>query len=402
MTRLLSLALICGLGPGTVRGDVSPDPASLVVSAEDRSRAEDLVRRLASPAYPDRAGAMRELREMGRRALAVIDAAAADPDAEIRYRCELLLPAARADDLAARLASFVADARGEYDHDLPGWDDFRALAGGDGASRRLYARLFESEPNRKILTGFRVSDQAVADRLAARCTNSSNSSTRGSAARVQELHADGRGRGHDPVRRDRSRGRRPTADRGDELDHAGRQHRIPHGVRRRRGPPGPARIVRPWLDSRPGPNGPVLAMSIARNLDLDYPRYIHRVIAADDVRATSRASAMGTLARLGGVGHIDKLTPQFTNEDVVRPMADRPNIELRDTALAMAMVLAGKDPTDLGFVTPNSPRSPNKYSYLTYQFPTDEARTKGFAKWKEIAKTLPAGDEPDPGPGKNE
>ena len=41
-------------------------------------------------------------------------------------RCSSLLPRAASLDIKARLDVFLADAEGEYEHDLPGWNQFRA------------------------------------------------------------------------------------------------------------------------------------------------------------------------------------------------------------------------------------------------------------------------------------
>ena len=390
MTRLLSVAFVCGLFPWVARADVSPDPASLVVPPEEHSRAETLVRELAHPAYPVRAEAMRTLRQMGRLALEAIgDAVGTDPDPEVRFRCELLLPAAEADDFAARMASFVSDTQGRYDHELPGWDEFRELAGGDTKSRQLFTQLLASEPNRAILAGFGRSDEEIAGRLAERM------------AELQQLM-------YPRFRPPGFKKYVPTVEDATTVLFAevvlGENVQTAPGVSSTTlvsqtsfrqafsdADTGPAltRIVRPWLDSRPGPNGPVTAMNVAKTLQLaDYPRYIGRVLESEDLSPSVRANAMSYLARIGGVEHIAKLTPLFKDEAVVRRQANKEDIQLRDSALAMSMVLAGKDPKDLGFEAQNS-RATSQYYYWNFRFPSDEARTKGFAKWKEIAKTLP-------------
>ena len=81
--------------------------------------------------YREREEAHAELAKMGRLARpAPLEAAASDPDPEVRFRCSRLLPKAGADDLKARLDTFLADTEGKYEHDLPGLKQFRKPSAG--------------------------------------------------------------------------------------------------------------------------------------------------------------------------------------------------------------------------------------------------------------------------------
>ncbi|MGL6095064.1 MAG: hypothetical protein ACRC7O_04590 [Fimbriiglobus sp.] len=50
----------------------------------------------------------------------------------------------------------------------------------------------------------------------------------------------------------------------------------------------------------------------------------------------------------------------------------------------MAVVLVGKDPTDIGFQC-QRPEAFARFYYWNYSFPSVEARDKAFEKWKTIA-----------------
>src|SRR5438132_713776 len=119
MSRLLAI-LVGGLCVAAACG-ASPDPKDLAIAPEELSKARELVHKLGSEVYREREDAHAELTKMGRKARqALLEAAASDPDPEVRFRCSRLLPKAGADDLKARLDTFLADTQSKFDHDLPG------------------------------------------------------------------------------------------------------------------------------------------------------------------------------------------------------------------------------------------------------------------------------------------
>jgi hypothetical protein len=130
MTRLLAI-LVGGLCAAAASG-ASPDPKDLVIPPEELSKARELVRKLGSEVFREREDAHAELTRMGRKARqALLEAVGSDPDPEVRFRCSRLLPKAGADDLRARLDTFLADTEGKYDHDLPGLKQYRKAVGND-------------------------------------------------------------------------------------------------------------------------------------------------------------------------------------------------------------------------------------------------------------------------------
>src|SRR5437660_6360350 len=110
----------------------SPDPKQLVVPPAELVKARELVRLLGSEDYAEREDAQKALAKMGRLARPVLaEAAYTDPSAEIRSRAARLLPRAEAEELKARLDTFLADDDLQYDHELPGWAEFRVAAGAE-------------------------------------------------------------------------------------------------------------------------------------------------------------------------------------------------------------------------------------------------------------------------------
>ena len=119
MTRFVAALLLAVFA--SFAGGVSPDPKDLAIPPQELSKARELIKRLGSEIYREREEAHAELAKMGRLARpALVEAAASDADPEVRYRCSRLLPKAGADDLKARLDTFLADTESKYEHDLAG------------------------------------------------------------------------------------------------------------------------------------------------------------------------------------------------------------------------------------------------------------------------------------------
>ena len=130
----------------------SPDPKRLAVPPEDMLKAQDLVRQLGSDDFPTRESAHDRLAKMGRLAKPALSSAlASNPDPEVRSRCRELMPKAAAADLKARLATFLADTDGKFEHDLPGWNEFKTVAGTNGSVRTLFNEMMTDPTNRALL-----------------------------------------------------------------------------------------------------------------------------------------------------------------------------------------------------------------------------------------------------------
>jgi hypothetical protein len=150
MTLVMAL-IACGLCALPVAA-ASPDPKDLAIPPQDLSKARELIRRLGSEIYREREEAQADLAKMGRLARpALLEAVSADPDPEVRFRCSRLLPKAGADDLKARLDTFLADAEGKFDHNLPGLKQFRTVAGTDKLARELFVEMIKSPYNVELL-----------------------------------------------------------------------------------------------------------------------------------------------------------------------------------------------------------------------------------------------------------
>lgn len=169
MSRLRAVLLVCGVCAAAPARGASPDPKSLAVPPAEVSRARELVGRLGSASYRDREDATAELAKMGRLAKqALAEATTTEADPEVRARTTRLLPKAEADDLKARIDTYLEDKDGKFDHDLPGLKAFRAAAGANAKARELYVEILNSPYNLEMLAamdrGNVEGGRAVSDR----------------------------------------------------------------------------------------------------------------------------------------------------------------------------------------------------------------------------------------------
>jgi hypothetical protein len=390
MTPLVVAVAVLVAGRVTVPA-ASPDPRSLELSRGDRLHAAALVADLGHTDFRTRAAAHRDLRRMGRRALPALAAGLAQTDPEIRFRCELLLPRAEAEDFNARLAVFLADAAGRYEHDLPGWKEFRKLVGRDAVTRSLFAELLQSEPNRYLIAAIREERNELSQRV---------------QARRQELYAAmyprGRGRAsfderYEPTLADAAGVLFCEAVLGDEGANRTRRAATAYllvsrsDFRQALESDRYGRVARKllagWLDSRDTAYGLGQAMTIVERFDLPgAAKYATRLLTVKATSPQQRAGAMTLLAREGKKESLPVLRKLFADEDLVQgAVRGREPIQVRDVALAATLLLTGRDPADFGFLA-RPPGDTARYSYTMFSFATAEDRDTAFAKWKKVMK----------------
>jgi hypothetical protein len=399
----------------------SPDPRSLEIPAEELSRARELVRQLGSDQYAEREKAEQELAKMGRLARpALLEAVNTDPNQEVRARCSGLLPKATALDLKARLDVFLADADGKYEHDLPGWNQFRATIRSewslfgyevwsdrslDKPARAVFADLVASPQNRQIL--FAVNGPK--SELAAIAS-----------ARRQELYWQAyprrviRGGLVAPAGVSR---RDPTVEDIATLFFAESQapsRFVPRAasivnliassgyVGASRDTDERGRVLRAlasaWVDSRTDPIDMYQTMTIAGNLGLTEQgiRLGVKLLNTSGAVGTSRGMAATNLARIGNKDHIPLLDTALADSTVAYTIRENAaaagingakthDVQVRDMALAVGVILSGQNLEDYGFVDNYrniGGLSNTGYTYSRHYIP-DDKRDAMHRKWKD-------------------
>jgi len=138
--------------PTAAAVQVSGDPKTLDVPTPIAVQAKALVAQLANPVYKERELAQRDIAKLGRLALpAMREALATSTEAEVAVRIDQLLPRAEIEDMTARVACFLADAEGKYEHTLPGWEKFKSVAGNEKSSRKIFAEALKNQLSQSML-----------------------------------------------------------------------------------------------------------------------------------------------------------------------------------------------------------------------------------------------------------
>lgn len=419
----MCLAFLILLGISYPSVAVSPDPKTLAVPSSELSRSRELVQQLGSEQFSEREEAEQALEKMGRLArAALLEGVNTDPNPEIRNRCEALLPRANALEMKARLEIFLADTESQYDHDLPGWNQFRATVCGNWSlfgypispdrslertARSVFVELISTPVNKTVVMATGGSLTELNSIVIARRLELYAQRTGGRVVAAGGVSAATTSR------------RDPTSEDVAALLFA--ESLAPQTVARVPRQPSISQLISSsgfsslaqsesakgrvykaiaaaWLESRANPTdlqqGSNLAILLGlNNLSI---RMAGKTFVTPGLTPNLRANAAMTLSRLGGKEHIPLLEKAFEDTGVLAPLRvglrgnigdDTPTheIQVRDIALAISIQLAGQNVEDYGFI--DQFKSPDGstgigYSYSRYCIP-DEKRAAAFEKWKE-------------------
>jgi len=163
-------------------------------------------------------------------------------------------------------------------------------------------------------------------------------------------------------------------------------------------------IAAAWLDSRNEPREMYSAMSLASSLDLNDQAagLAARLLTMPGVISSYRGRAATNLLYYGSAKHIPLLDKALSDATAVYTVqtavlsdntAVSYEVQVRDVALALSVLLAGQKLSDYGFTDRlgGSGDEARSYSYTRHYFEDDAARKKALAKWAEWRKDHPNG-----------
>ena len=373
---------------------VSPDPKTLIISAADHARAEALIEQLGSELYRHRAEATMELRAMGRRALPSLEAARNDDNPEVRHRVNLILPTIRRADFDAKLSTFLADAEGKYEHQLPGWDQFQAITGKSQAGRKLFIELMNSPPNRVLVQAVALAPEELSQRILRRQAEiyrlmyPPKIPGQPSPKRYEPDLIDTMGLifaetiADDDVTFNLSgvsilRGYSLLSRTNMRTAIAAKPYAEP--VRK---------LILAWSDSQTTTVGIYQAMYIVERLDWPETRkYAIRVLNEKTLSSFQISKTAIILAEYGTYADAKHLQPYLDNETILRRASNNSKeIQIRDLALAMIILLSKRNISDFGIKNRN-PSNPLN-STTDFYFESADDRAKAFAKWNRLEPDL--------------
>jgi hypothetical protein len=365
--------------------------AGLDSNARDGAEVEaDQVQRwieqLGDAKFAEREAAARALINAGLPALGPLRDAAQHRDPEIRFRAERILAEVRQRDFHRRLQAFEENLESAEEYDLPGWGEYRGLAGDDRDARDLFAKM-QSEETR-LMQALEEGPRGTGDMLAIRCLQILQPTTGGtmqpvslgtaaaivfaagqSDAALSDLAASGVYRvAMDEVVRD-ALNRDPYQD--------------------------PLRkLLSAWItrESNSNMDYQKLALAMQYELKAGLPPAV-QILEQAGSPPHLRQQALVTVAKFGDATHIPLVERYLSDEtqygarrvgNATRGEKQRTvQTEIRDIALASLVALTKQSFADYGMEHVTAAPT---YVFIpsTCGFETPEARAKALAKWREF------------------
>jgi len=407
MTRAASALLLVCVG---VSSAAEPDPKSLAIPPAVAAEAAEWVRQLADRQYAERDEATKELRKLGRLALpTLVDALASNSNPEVRLRVELVLPAATAADIRAKVECFLADEGGKYQHDLPGAKSFFAAVGRTPVAKKLFADIMRSA-NRDLLVAV-DGPEADLQRKYLNRRNDLNLSAntpviinRPGVATTGPTAVDMAALLFAEVKLPDTG---PTVGVGVRntslLSNYNFQTVLRNMLQSDDRKEALAAVLDVWMNTREQSQSVYSAISFMNRFNLPNALPAARKLVSGKVTGGSafyRGYACAYVSRFGTTADLSILDAMLTDKGVMTNVFvggvgnKRHVIQSRDVALAMSLLLAKLNPTDYGFTYRYSTSGNSdtlKYNYSAYYFVGDtdektdtkrEAAFKKYAEWK--------------------
>ena len=405
----LVVVLVCGLASGAE----PKDPKTLDVQAETTAKAKALIAKLDDDDIRVRDRAIVDLKAMGRDALpALAGVRNGKPTPWLLARVQELLPAARRADFDARYPLFLADKDRKFDHALLGWNELKAAAKDTKESRLLFADILGDEECREMLllslddtdagrTGFRnrwegkMNEWHVRSKAEFRAGIASNGPWPKPDDPLQWM---------------------PTAILADLLHEADYQTGYRHAVvrayfdstdeaklaREGKGRYGPVvtEVILYWVGQQKGRYGLRDATAVVTYIKADKKLVLGMEEKLFDLMVSTGQGngSLGHLAATKDPKYIASFRRLFDTDKPFWTPQDGgkiPEIQLRDAALSMCVVLSGQESSDYGFTTQSKNIDALRYDPYSYWFEAgdgktvDDKRAAAFKKWGEWEKANP-------------
>jgi hypothetical protein len=366
----------------------SPNPKDLAIPPAELARAKELVKKLASEEFEEREEAQETLEKMGRLAMpALLEGLNTNPSPEVRSRCLALVPKAAQEDLNARLETFLADTEGKYDHDLGGWNEFRKIAGNSSASRATFVELLKEPVNRSLVLAVGGSPQELGRLVAARKNEiyqmrfprTANAPRKEQT--VQDVLALMFAESHVAAKYVPRTVTTTTI-----YNVAGLTNAITGNEER-----GPIykSIIGNWIETRDDAVSMYTAMNQATAFGLPKQgaAVAGKLVQMKNGTLIYRFYAAFAIARTGAKDQLPVLESVFDDETalnqvrIVNNQQQALQLQMRDMALAAALLLTGQKAEEYGFIENYKNQAGMQFTYSNWRLP-EEKRKEAFEKWK--------------------
>jgi hypothetical protein len=357
------------------------NPMSLRIREADTAKAMEYVKQLGSPSYKVREQAYRELSKMGRLAIRALEAGTQFPETEIRLRCSEMLPEAEAAELQSRIQAFLADKKNEYQHDLSGWTRFRTTLGDTAEVRNLFAAMLKNPKNYRLLLALKeVPEQQLTPLAglagAVALTQTALPSWNLLLPALNERRATLFAQHMEQLPTGGYRQTPPSvpdfglllfaesmiSDR--QLPWNQLQYQLISWMYQPalrdslvgKGEYGDCyrRLFSTWMETRDSVNSITQVISLAQNLQLGTPilgQLAVRLLNVPAIQPWNKANALTMIARHNAIDQFHHIKDSLKDDTIViaaQPINAQPEIQVRDVALAMALIMRNQDPKEYG------------------------------------------------------
>lgn len=366
------------------------DAAGNMEGAAIDAEVQRLVQDLGASSYAARQRAMRRLMALGTRIHPFLAAALESPDAEIRHRAMQIRETVERNDLDEKLDGLLNNPRDDDGKGIPGWERFRQQAGNDNVARECFVKMFREE--RRLMSQLNLPAEDLARELKLRMEKSRPKRTRN------------RGRIGPTVGRVRVSNHAIAA-----MIFAATDPRLSLDSNSLRGI-GELSLQSPFVgevknESLQGPLKKIVQAWIRLKLDdplaLSYQMQLGAtcnladglvpaiaILQSGAAEPATRAMALITLAKLGGMDQVHEISRFLDDGDVVGKQATKElafESQVRDIALALLVRITKQEWRDYGLKSAR-PHPNFILEQSSIGFNSDDERQKALEKWKAWAK----------------
>jgi hypothetical protein len=379
--------------------DVSakPIPPDLKLDPAASAQAKKLIKQLGDTSYKQREIAFAELKKLGRHALPALKLASVEEaNTEIRLRCQDWLPEVMAADFEARLQAFLLDTENKYNHELPGWNEFRTASKSHPLAREAFVSLLREPEQRLLFSAIGMPKGEFNQRLVNRKVELYNQIYR----TVLNPGAPMLTRRTEPTIQDIMGLLFAEVLVGDTaIQGVGVRAATPYTLMVRANAislvstdklgPVLKELAESWMETRNSSSGFSQASSIAKMLKISPLPYAFKMLEVKAGTPQTLGAALGTIAEFGTKEDAAKILKFIDREEQAYPAINgMAAIQLRDVSLAMAAQLLGHKPTSFGMVSRYSNNDSMRFYYYSFSFPSDADRDAGIEAFRKAEPGL--------------
>lgn len=366
----------------------SPASAANPAGEPDEERLAHLVKMLGSDAFETREEASKQLGALGRKAIKALQEGLKSDDMEVYRRCTELIEKANRSDLEVALDSFLENQDEKQLLKLSAWPKFQKAVGDSANARNLFVQMCTADgalldlAERNISSASTLYNQRCQE-LQQRMNQpfafqQLNLISNGELAALLYVGMDSR------IRVDQNLRYMVN----NLLHQQGPQRWIKSDATGRK-------LLASYIQARTDINLVHNHLYLVQNLEVrEALNWVAGIADGKSQQPYVRATALATLGRLGGREYLPKLEGFFNDATQLTTFQQAQNVqirtEVRDVALAMAVLASGQDLVPYNFpwmvqMAPHLAQNPMMPYHSAFQlgFANNEQRDAAFKRYKE-------------------